>query len=642
LTLIAGYDGEFHIGYHPSKMAGIAKDALDMLGRDAYDKEEHAKLEAVAAGGFEGLKKYIWNESNEFWNSDGTILDDEMAGQYKQFQPVMKTMAECLTGIDSVVINGLPGLTPTTEFVVTFDNVNPFLFPSYMLSELKIKAEEESPNMEANPNMSADNAGYNNAASAGVKPQSGGVPQKQISEAETERLRACFKKYDKDNSGAIDLKELKAMCDELGGQISMEEAQEAMEQLDLNKDGTCDFKEFLGFWTTKKGLGGYSSLALKFLKYQMAAQGVLDASTARFTNMFSAPVTETDETGISYCYEVTPGSQPLQPKMTAKAVFKKSEGEPVKPKVECKLICMSPAAATKIKELIENKIKEFDPDGEMMKMNLGTLTVSTDEAFLTVSLQLEEGAQAVEQLEAVLNQVDQLEVFDILKGVSAEVRCELGYDFDDMVASPDRSVFQNLGGGKTQVDISITNRAKRAAVAWDPRKFGMYEGHFEMDARQMMQKMFSAFAGAKLRVSGGYHEAQIAKLLAMEWPLPPGIPNKDMTGQASTIEEATGQTLASITSPAGLRKFLLEFQAMQGIIVKDVMDEVPDGEANFQQGNDFIANIRGIASISVEGVSVPGGNTNLAVRVDFEKANPAGILRYMIQPFAKQCGLGDF
>jgi len=93
---------------------------------------------------------------------------------------------------------------------------------------------------------------------------------KPIKPEELEVIKEAFKKFDKDGSGKIDVKELAAMCTELGKKMSEQQAMEAIRQLDRNGDSSVDFDEFVLWWTCSPGLGGYSHVALNFMKTKLA------------------------------------------------------------------------------------------------------------------------------------------------------------------------------------------------------------------------------------------------------------------------------------------------------------------------------------------------------------------------------------
>lgn len=57
-----------------------------------------------------------------------------------------------------------------------------------------------------------------------------------------------FKKFDKDGSGAIDKDELSVLCKELGKPLDDKQLEEALNDLDINKDGVIDEDEFCKWW----------------------------------------------------------------------------------------------------------------------------------------------------------------------------------------------------------------------------------------------------------------------------------------------------------------------------------------------------------------------------------------------------------
>jgi len=57
-----------------------------------------------------------------------------------------------------------------------------------------------------------------------------------------------FKKYDADNSGAIDKSELSKLCSDLGVPLDDNQLEAAIADLDVNKDGVIDLNEFSKWW----------------------------------------------------------------------------------------------------------------------------------------------------------------------------------------------------------------------------------------------------------------------------------------------------------------------------------------------------------------------------------------------------------
>lgn len=74
----------------------------------------------------------------------------------------------------------------------------------------------------------------------------------------SELITKVFKSFDKDNSGFIDLVELKDVSTELGHTLDTAELEECMKDLDLNKDGKISLEEFTIWWLSgRQGLTGW-------------------------------------------------------------------------------------------------------------------------------------------------------------------------------------------------------------------------------------------------------------------------------------------------------------------------------------------------------------------------------------------------
>jgi len=63
-------------------------------------------------------------------------------------------------------------------------------------------------------------------------------------------VKTAFAKYDADGSGAIDKEELAELSKELGHELTEEELEKALKDLDLNGDGVIDVKEFSRWYFT--------------------------------------------------------------------------------------------------------------------------------------------------------------------------------------------------------------------------------------------------------------------------------------------------------------------------------------------------------------------------------------------------------
>jgi Ca2+-binding EF-hand superfamily protein len=60
-----------------------------------------------------------------------------------------------------------------------------------------------------------------------------------------EELRAAFQKFDQDNSGYIQAKELQAIMSKMGRNVSKTEIDAMIKSLDSSGDGKISFEEFV-------------------------------------------------------------------------------------------------------------------------------------------------------------------------------------------------------------------------------------------------------------------------------------------------------------------------------------------------------------------------------------------------------------
>jgi calmodulin len=75
----------------------------------------------------------------------------------------------------------------------------------------------------------------------GAKPPS----KRPISKSQMKEFRDIFKLFDKDNNGSITKDELLAVMRSLGQFALQDELQDMLDEMDLNKDGTVSFDEFV-------------------------------------------------------------------------------------------------------------------------------------------------------------------------------------------------------------------------------------------------------------------------------------------------------------------------------------------------------------------------------------------------------------
>merc|ERR1711975_125679 len=83
---------------------------------------------------------------------------------------------------------------------------------------------------------------------AGKEKAKGGLTEEQI-----EEIREAFNLFDADNSGAIDVRELKAAMRALGFEVKKEELKKMISDIDNDGNGSIEFQEFLEMMTGKMG-----------------------------------------------------------------------------------------------------------------------------------------------------------------------------------------------------------------------------------------------------------------------------------------------------------------------------------------------------------------------------------------------------
>merc|ERR1712184_154277 len=75
----------------------------------------------------------------------------------------------------------------------------------------------------------------------------------QLSEEQMEEIREAFGLFDSDQSGMIDVRELKAAMRALGFEVKNEELKKMVSDIDGDGNGTIEFAEFLEMMTGKMG-----------------------------------------------------------------------------------------------------------------------------------------------------------------------------------------------------------------------------------------------------------------------------------------------------------------------------------------------------------------------------------------------------
>eukprot|EP00930_Biecheleria_cincta_P017790 TRINITY_DN14033_c0_g1_i2.p1 TRINITY_DN14033_c0_g1~~TRINITY_DN14033_c0_g1_i2.p1 ORF type:complete len:950 (-),score=237.58 TRINITY_DN14033_c0_g1_i2:100-2550(-) len=433
----------------------------------------------------------------------------------------LQTLPELLTGIDSMNITGLPGF----DINLSLQNFNPFPLVAYMIEPIASMAKMVPKRLL--------NAGL----------------AKKMSAEEEAKLLDAFKQFDKDGSGQIDLTELKAMVEELGGKMSEDEAAQAMKQLDKNNQGTCNFEEFKTFWSSKSGLGGYSSMALKFLKMKLQMEGMVGMGKRMFTRM-RKPVNESDNTSVKVCCSVTPGMQAYDGhRMSLTVTMKALEGDGTfsPPTATVRLTDNSAEAAgeivTKANE-IRDKIKELG-------MVPVLPTISQDDDKVIVGLEPPE--EMFEMMQMLLVADPDMEQqrkmgIEFNKALQAcEVTVGSATTLDDWISSPDTPYSDAFKGMRSDINLSMNPQGKQAFLS----------NMVDMGPLTTIAKaLIRAFAGAEIKLSTGFHSDVI----------------KDICGGFAMAMPVEDPTPESLITPAGMRDLM---KSMAEAMVCPTLGEMP-------------------------------------------------------------------
>jgi len=328
LKLYGAFDCNMRLGYDPAYLHEVSKtlEAMDPLSMDPLSK--------VLCTSFEKLEA-----SFDLLEAVGSEVCPEDRRDTMVMLKCLNMLGEC-EGLASVELVNIPGLS--YDFEVKCEDFNPFKVLASLILQRKwlrglFKSEVDFD--EVFPKLKEK--------APKVDPLARKLPP-----AEQKKLKETFDKYDKDNSGYIDLKELYDMCKALGAKITEEQAKEAMVQLDTDKNGTCCFDEFVTFWTTDSGCGGHSNLALKVLKVKLAAEAKLAAGFQMMK--MKAKGAMADFQGKT-ALQLLPGMVDFEQKMKITASFSKKECPALEaPKFHLKLSAKDAGEAKRITEVLKN------------------------------------------------------------------------------------------------------------------------------------------------------------------------------------------------------------------------------------------------------------------------------------------------
>lgn len=112
------------------------------------------------------------------------------------------------------------------------------------------------------------------AGKAAAIKQAYALAQNKYNELKTTKVEPLFKKYDKDNSGAIDKGELASLCKDLGVPLDDAQLNAAIADLDVNNDGVIDLSEFSKWWFS--GFQSYDTYRRNMLKLKTKGKNALE------------------------------------------------------------------------------------------------------------------------------------------------------------------------------------------------------------------------------------------------------------------------------------------------------------------------------------------------------------------------------
>jgi Ca2+-binding EF-hand superfamily protein len=481
-------------------------------------------------------------------------------------------------GVESIRFVNLPGVS--VDFVARFEDVNPF----------KVAAYISAPVDQLDPNTSTE-------AEVEADPLS-----KKLEPGEEAKLKEVFNKYDKDGNGGIDLSELQAMCKELGGSLTEAQAKEAMAQLDTNKDGTCSFKEFCAFWTSKPELGGYSAMALQVLKMKLAAESALAAHQNRVMGLMahnSRAKTLKEDLSANLSVEVTPGMTACPEKMKISAKVTQQvvdgDGDDEAPSVTLNLLAKSAEDAKKVVELTNQVLMKYAPPPLMQIPP--TVTAEGATVSIVVSPPAEVAAGAMEEMEEVVSKA--IQWVKTLKGAGVVVT--MGSTFEDWLASPDSTVAETFGGTKIMLDFSASSMVRSLEVGGGRKK-------------GMLKKVLKLFAGFEAKLLVGYNQKKIKNFFE-SW---------DDSGMLPW-----DKPLNEVFSPSGCARMMKKTEE------EDYAEEMQEP---LQTLYDVLKCLKGVESIVSKGILIsPAEQVKAEAVINFENFNPFCIGEYFFSKVLEDC-----
>jgi hypothetical protein len=599
VNLFVGAEANVKLGYH----AELVKPFLHALRPLLQHQFRHAGEQMAVA-------------SQHFGNHTLAEVKEQCAHLYKKLIKVpgyekLLIMTEVfghnIASIDSVTLGCVPGAGSLVG-ALEFENFNPFPVFAFLTPG---SGPTQPGNRPTSPRKDLC---------------------KNISPEEKERIREVFNKYDKDGSGAIDLQELQKMVQELGGTVSEKDAKGMMAELDKNGQGTCNFDEFLLFWTSKPSLGGYSSIALRFLKMKLAANTVLGKLKPGWLLPPSLKVVEDDDTCIKISFQCSPGMTKCSAKTTAKLAFTKTAYEAPAGKSKPRLsVRFKTISLEKDKEAVAAVQQVIDAARLMVGDEPPCLpAVSSDEAGILISLSPPEELFTTTLLCTSPEKKAMETLLQLIQSIkTCGVTVMSATSFEEILASPDKLLPEVFAGMMSEFELSISSEGKKALLDLWQRKVSEDTNSNRKNERRkafnLLIAFMRAFAGLEVDVLSGYHQDNIRRAVKMAFEM----------GDFGDGESADDMMM-SMATIAGLRK--------------KVDQQVPDGAIEelghlMKPALDALSLYKSVESISVEAPlftytseddygddrKEASGGVNVACKCEFENFNPFCIMQYLGQ-----------
>jgi len=388
--------------------------------------------------------------------------------------------------------------------------------------------------------------------------------------------------------------------------------EEAMAQLDTNKDGTCSFDEFKELWSSKSGLGGYNSFTLKFLKGNVKAQSLLEKGRKLFGNAsgFVGGTEPTQDTVVTVSSEVSPGGQPFAEKMAIDFKLKQvDEGAgDASPIFKIKLSANTADDGDKVRAAINTALEPFREIMEMMSIDLNIGGEGTTvEASVAPPAGVIEMAYQEEDMMKVL-----IPIVKSLKNSSCRWSC--GNLVEDLIASPDKAMPLVFAGSKCESTMYQNAEGKRIALSNLPRK--------SHPKTKILAEFGRLFAGAEIQVMYGFHQKNLES--AMNFVPDEIQPLLTPEGLKSMIETKVNETLSYTGSE--------ELQQMSMFI---------------DAGNSCIDKLSSIDEISFDNIDLPadfagGVPGTLGGKITCTNVKPFGVIKYFGEPLLQNKNIKEF